>query len=222
MGRTRELAGGGRAVEVEPERLAAFLARFAAGHGGALTTTVARDWVDVVAADGATASIPVPFGPLVAPAGQRAGLAVDDLLDHLMVSRTIGLLLVRLGGYSVGVARAGAVLTSSTGSRPVHGRSAAGGQSQQRFARRREGQARVALRAAADTAARVLLPRAAELDAVVLGGDAVALRTLAADPRLAALLERAQLRVLDIAEPRRAVLDEAARRVRCVEVQLRL
>jgi Actinobacteria/chloroflexi VLRF1 release factor len=113
------------------------------------------------------------------------------------------------------------VLTSSTGSRPVHGRTAAGGQSQQRFARRREGQARVALQAAADTAVRVLLPRAAELDAIVLGGDATALRSLIADPRLTALLERAESRMLDIPEPRRAVLDEAARRAHCVEVQLR-
>lgn len=207
-------------MEVEPERLAGFLERFATGHGGALTTMVAPQRVDVAAGDGASASIPVPFGPLVAPAGQRAGLAVDDLLEHLMAPRTIGLLLVRLGGYSIGIAHAGQVLTSSTGSRLVHGRSAAGGQSQQRFARRREGQARVALRAAADTAARVLLPRAAELDAVVLGGDAAALRTLAADPLLTALLERAQPRVLDIPEPRRAVLDEAARRARCAEVRL--
>jgi peptide subunit release factor 1 (eRF1) len=146
---------------------------------------------------------------------------VDDLLVHLMVPRTIGLLLVRLGGYSVGIARAGVVLTSSTGSRLVHGRTAAGGQSQQRFARRREGQARVALQAAANTAVRVLLPRATELDAIVVGGDTTALRTLAADPRLSALLERAEPRVLDIPEPRRTVLDEAARRARCVEVQLR-
>ncbi|MGH3692700.1 MAG: acVLRF1 family peptidyl-tRNA hydrolase [Pseudonocardiaceae bacterium] len=221
MSRTRELAGGGRAVEMAPERLPGFLERFAAGHSGVLTTTVTPQRVDVTTGDGTTVSIPVPFGPLVAPAGQRAGLAVDELLDHLLVARTIGLVLVRLGGYSVGVARAGMVLTSSTGSRLVHGRSAAGGQSQQRFARRREGQARVALRAAADTAARVLLPRAAELDAVILGGDTAALRTLAADPRLAALLERAEPRVLDIPEPRRAVLDEAAHRARCVEVHLR-
>jgi peptide subunit release factor 1 (eRF1) len=163
----------------------------------------------------------VPFGPLAVQPGHRDGIAVDDLLEHLMVPRTIGLLLVRLGGYSVGVARAGVVLTSSTGSRLVHGRTAAGGQSQQRFARRREGQARVALRAAADTAVRVLLPRAGELDAIVLGGDAAALRSLATDPRLTALLARAEPRVLDIAEPRRAVLDEAARRACCVEVQLR-
>ena len=218
--RRRELAAGGRAVEVEPERLAGFLERFAAGHGRVVSTTVGPRHVDLVAEDGWTAWIPVPFNPLDAQPGTHASLAVDDLIAHLMVPRTVGLLLVRLGGYSVGIARAGVVLTSSTGSRLVHGRSAAGGQSQQRFARRREGQARVALRAAADTAARVLLPRAAELDAVVLGGDATALRSLAADPRLTALLEQAETRVLDIPEPRRAVLDDVAQRARCVEVQL--
>jgi|SRR5689334_17098802 hypothetical protein len=221
MGRIRELAGGGRAVEVEPERLGKFLDRFVAGHGGPLATTVEPRWVEVSAADGWVASIPVTFGPLMAASGQRAGLAVDDLLSHVLAVRTIGLLLVRLGGYGVGIARAGMVITSVTGSRLVHGRSAAGGQSQQRFARRREGQARIALRAAADAAARVLLPRAAELDAVVLGGDAAALRTVAADPRLTRLLEHAEPRVLAIAEPRRAVLDDAARRARCVEVHLK-
>lgn len=207
-------------MEVEPERLAGFLDRFAAGHGGIMNTTVEPRRVNVAAVDGWAAAMSVPFGPLVTPAGHRDGLAVEDLINHLMMPRTIGLLLVRLGGYSAGIARAGMVLTSSTGSRLVHGRSAAGGQSQRRFARRREGQARVALRAAADTAARVLLPQIAELDAVVLGGDTAALRTLATDPRLAPVLTRAEPRILDIPEPRRAVLDQAARRARCVEVQL--
>ncbi|HVE96555.1 MAG TPA: acVLRF1 family peptidyl-tRNA hydrolase [Pseudonocardiaceae bacterium] len=220
MSRIRELAAGGRAVEVAPERLARFLERFAAGHGGVVSTTVCSWQADLVADDGWTASIPVPFSALESQPGTHAGLVMDDLIAHLMLPRTVGLLLVRLGGYSVGIARAGVVLTSSTGSRLVHGRSAAGGRSQQRFARRREGQARLALRAAADTAARVLLPRTAELDAVVLGGDAAALRSLAADPRLTALLEQAESRVLDIPEPRRAVLDDVAQRARCVEVQL--
>lgn len=221
VSRTRQLGGGGRAVEVEPERLGGFLDRFAAGHGGAAGTTITPRQVVVAAEDGWTASIPVPFGPLDGAPGQWPGIAVTDLLEHLMTSRTIGLVLVRLGGFSVGTARDGVVLTSSTGRRPVRGRTAAGGQSQQRFARRRQGQARVALQAAADTAARVLLPCAAELDGIVLGGDTTALHTLAADPRLTALLTRAESRVLDLPDPRRAVLDEAARRVRCVEVRLR-
>ena len=48
----------------------------------------------------------------------------------------------------------------------------------------------------------------------MLGGDAAALDDLRADRRLAALLARAEPRVLDVPEPRRAVLDEAARRAR--------
>ena len=59
------------------------------------------------------------------------------------------------------------------------------------------------------------------LDAVVLGGDAAALDALRADRRLTALLSRAEPRVLDVPEPRRAVLDEAARRARAVEIVVR-
>lgn len=220
MSRTRALPGGGRAVEVEPERLARFLRRFTDEHGGAARTSVSTDLVEITTGDGSLARIPVPFGPLPVRPRVHEELQIDELLEHLHAPRTIGLLLVRLGGHSVGVARDGKVLTSSTGARPVHGRTTAGGQSQQRFARRRGGQARVALRAAADTAARVLLPRRDELDGVVLGGDRAALRTVGEDPRLTALLARAEPRVLDVPEPRRAVLAEAARRARCVEVQL--
>lgn len=207
-------------MEVEPERLIRFLHRFADSHCGAAGTTSSPDEVRVGAGDGSVATIPVPFGPLGRRTLERPGLDVDDLVAHLVTPRTVGLLLVRLGGFSVGVVRDGAVLVAKTGSRPVHGRHSAGGQSQQRFARRREGQARVALQAAADAAARVVLPRAAELDGVVLGGDRAALQALGDDRRLRRLLQRAEPRVLDVAEPRRAVLDDVARRVRNVEVQL--
>lgn len=220
MSQARQLAGGGRAVEVEPERLHSFLHRFAAAHRGVVRTRCAPERVELTTADGSIATVAVPFGPLSAGLGEWEGLDVEHLLVHLLRPRTVGLVLVRLGGYSVGVARHGAVLVSRTGARPVHGRTAAGGQSQQRFARRREGQARVALHAAADAAAAVLLPRSGELDGLVLGGDRSALRVLAGDRRLTGLLARAEPRVLDMPEPRRAVLDEAARRARAVEVQL--
>lgn len=211
-------------MEVEPERLARFLQRFAGNHGGAASTTMDPVQLQVSTDDGSVATIPVPFAPLHLRDGctvEQPGLDVEALVAHLMVPRTVGLVLVRLGGFSVGLVRDGAVLTAKTGARPVHGRNAAGGQSQQRFARRREGQARVALQAAADAAARVVAPRAIELDGVVLGGDRWALQVLADDRRLVGLLDRAESRVLDVPEPRRAVLDDAARRVRNAEVQLR-
>lgn len=226
MARTREVAGGGRAVEVEPERLEGWFARFAERHGGLATVERTPDRLLFRATDGASVEIAVPFGGLPAehdvPNGVAANNAVlDALLAHLAVPRRVGIVLVRLGGHSVGVAVGGVVEVSSTGARPVHGRNRKGGSSSGRFARRRDNQARVALDAAADTVARVLLPVADTLDAVVLGGDTAALDDLRADRRLAALLARAEPRVLDVPEPRRAVLDDAARRAWAVEVVVR-
>lgn len=215
--RVREVAGGGRAVEVEPGWVAGWFDRFAARHGGLAGMRWQPPAVLAVATDGARAEVVVPFGGLDGPVGERDSV-VDELVGHLLRSRRIGLVLVRLGGYSVGVAKDGHVLTSSTGARQVHGRAKPGGSSASRFARRREGQVRVALQAAADTVARVLLPVAGGLDAVVLGGDASALDALRADTRLTDLLARAEPRLLDVPEPRRAVLDDAARRARNVEI----
>lgn len=221
MARTREVAGGGRAVEVEPERLPGWLERFAARHGGLVVDRATPTRVRFRAGDGASAEVTVPFGGLPAGCADDGPAVVDALYAHLAVPRRVGIVLVRLGGHSVGVAVGGVVEVSATGTRPVHGRTRKGGSSSGRFARRRDNQARVALDAAADTVARVLLPVADTLDAVVLGGDSAALDDLRTDRRLAALLARAEPRVLDVPEPRRAVLDEAARRARAVEVVVR-
>lgn len=214
--RVREVAGGGRAVEVGPDRLAGWFDRFAQRHGVARTELAERR-VRVIAEDGALVTVDVPFGPL-AETGEYPGLAVTPLVEHVSRNRRLGLLLVRLGGHSIGIAEGGSVRTSRTGRKPVHGRNSAGGWSQQRFARRRQDQARHALRAAADDVAEVLVPMLGELDGVVLGGDRGALDSLRADRRLRELFARAEPRILDVREPRRTVLDEAARRARAVEV----
>lgn len=209
-----------RAVLVEPERLAGWFDRFAQRHGGVRRMQLRDEGAVVTAADGATATVTVPFPPMRHPGGTYAALALDDLLRHLLAPRRVALLLVRLGGHSVGVVQDGRVLISATGRRLVHARHRAGGSSAGRFARRREGQARVALRAAADEAARVLLPELSTVDAVVLGGDRRALAALRADSRLAELFARAEPEVLDVPEPRRSVLEEAARRIRCAKIEV--
>jgi Actinobacteria/chloroflexi VLRF1 release factor len=223
VARTREAAGGGRAVEVEPERLVGWFRRFTDRHGEILDVDATPERVLFRAADGASAGVAVPFGGLGSLPDARPDPAavLDALHAHLAAPRRIGIVLVRLGGYSVGVAVGGAVERSTTGARPVHGRTRKGGSSSGRFARRRDNQARVALDAAADAVARFLLPVAGTLDAVVLGGDAAALDELRADRRLTVLLARAEPRVLDVPEPRRAVLDEAARRACAVEIVVR-
>lgn len=217
MSASRPAPGGGRYVEISPQRVRGWFERFDTSHGGVTGTDVTGDEVTVRAADGTVATVAVPFPPLRVEEGRSP---VDALAGHLLVPRRIGLLLVRLGGHSVGVAEGGRVLVSATDRKQVHGRNKAGGWSQQRFARRREGQAREALRSAADDAARVLVPRLPELVAVVLGGDRRALDTLRADQRLAGVFAIALPRVLDVPEPRRAVLDDAAVRAESVEILL--
>jgi peptide subunit release factor 1 (eRF1) len=177
------------------------------------STEIGEDEV-VFAADEARVVCEAPFPPLpVEVRGVRAGFDPEPLLEHVARERTVGVLLVRLGGHAAGVFEGERLVDSKVGSRLVHGRHRKGGSSSGRFARRREGQARAALEAAADVAARVLVPRApraapsdAPLEAVVLGGDRRALETVLADPRLAPLRPLVTDRVLDVPDPRLAVL----------------
>ena len=224
MSKTRQVSGGGRAVEVSPDRLEGWYARFAERNGGVSATSLRTDTVVVTAENGTTATAAVPFGPLPlegAAEGDVDGLAVGPLIAHLRQSRRIGLLLVRLGSHSMGIVRDGQVLVSRTDRQQVHGRSAAGGWSQHRFARRREGQVRQSLRHAALNAFEVLIPRLGEMDAVVLGGDRHALDELREDRRLAPLFARAEARVLEVAEPRLDVLVDAAERAVALEIVVR-
>jgi len=109
---------------------------------------------------------------------------------------------------------------SKVGARLVHGRSAAGGTSQHRFARRREKQAAEALGAAADTVAAVLAPYAGKLDAVVLGGDRRAIAGLREDPRLRPYFDLAVDRFLTVPDPRLAVLRGTPKLFRAVRIRL--
>jgi hypothetical protein len=143
-----------------------------------------------------------------------AGLA-GLVAAHAGADRAVGVFLVRLGGYAAGVF-AGApprLVASKVGSRLVHGRSAAGGQSQQRFARRREKQA-------AGTAAAVFGRYPGQLDAVVLGGDRRAMAALRDDPRLGGYFRIAVERFLTVPDPRLAVLRQTPRMFRSIRVQL--
>ena len=201
---------------MSPERLAGWLDRFAGRHGGLGPAAVDPAAVLVTAADGAVAECRVPFPPLVPDPTDPYG----GLVAHALVERRVGVLLVRLGGHAAGVFAGDRLLASKVGSRLVHGRNAAGGQSQQRFARRREGQVRVALAAAADVAAAVLVPAAATLDAVVLGGDRRAVDPVLADPRLAPLRPLVVPARIDVPDPRLKVLQGTPALFRAVRIRL--
>ena len=197
------------------------------------TATDGAATVTFTATDGAVAECHVPFPPLRTQqhlphqsvqqpipslradpsqhgaTGPDVRAAAEAIAAHAAADRTVGVLLVRLGGYAVGVFSGAppCLGPSKTGRRLVHGRSAAGGWSQHRFARRRENQAAAALGAAADAAAGIFGPYGADgLDAVVLGGDKRSIAGLRDDARLAPYLSRATDRFLTVPDPSPAVL----------------
>lgn len=202
-------------MQVEAERLDGWLTRFTERHGQP-TWTASPTSVVLTAPDGAAAECVVPFPPLT----QQPGTPYDGLVAHVTTDRRVGVLLFRLGGHAVGVFEGTRLVRSKVGSRQVHGRSAAGGWSQQRFARRREGQIRVALSAAADLVAQVLLPEASRLDALVLGGDRRSLDGLLADVRLEALRRLVVEPVLDVPDPRLRVLQATPPHFRAVRIRV--
>lgn len=201
-------AGGGRWVTTSPERLQRWLDGFAARHGPVVRTASATT-VRLEAEDGAVAEVEVPFPPLV-----------DGLVEHVLRDRRVGVLLVRLGGSACGVFDGPRLVASKVTTRQVHGRIQAGGQSQQRFARRRDGQVRVMLQASADTAARVLVPHAGTLDAVVVGGERSAVDAVLEDRRLAPLVPLVTGRLLDGPDPRQAVLEASYDGLRAVWIRV--
>lgn len=144
---------------------------------------------------------------------------VGPLLEEIAEDHRVGALLVRLGGYAVGVFEGEQLVASKVGRRLVHGRHRAGGSSANRFRRRREEQARAALLEAADVAERILVPEQARLEAVALGGDRTAIRRLLElRPELAWLEKLALERFFAVPDPRKSVLDRLPYDIYAVEL----
>ena len=210
-------------VEVAPGRLPGWVERFTASHGPVRWSVVTDDdgspsaWCGE-AADGSWARLEgwgapagefAPGGPWVQPPGP------------LLV------VLVRRGGYAVGVASVeGRLVAHKVGTRHVQSRTAAGGWSQQRYARRRANQADALVEAVVRHAARILDESGqaggqVPVAGLVVGGD----RTLAHEVldalatgehhRLHGIPRR---ELWDLPDPRRSVLDDAVQRALAVRV----
>ncbi|GAA1788201.1 hypothetical protein HC028_12635 [Planosporangium flavigriseum] len=207
---SRPAAGGGRWVEVDPERLGRWLSGFVERHGDVEARPL-PDGLELAAADGEVAECRLLVG---------AAFDLPGLVAEALRPRRLGLLLVRRGGFGVGIAEGPELIGSKVGSRYVQSRTAAGGWSQQRFARRRDNQARAAAGETADTVLRLLAPEAKALDALVTGGDRRLVDDVLADPRLAALRELRVDRFLDVPDPKLAVLKAAVTAARKVRIRL--
>ena len=131
--------------------------------------------------------------------GRVRRVHVGPLLEEIARDHLVAVLLVRLGGYAVGMLEGERIVTSKVGSRFVKNRHKKGGSSANRFRRRREEQAKALIEEAAEVTASVLSPA----PFVALGGDRTAVDgVLAARADLGWLRERALPRFFTVEEPR--------------------
>ncbi|MCX6500462.1 MAG: acVLRF1 family peptidyl-tRNA hydrolase [Arthrobacter sp.] len=194
-----------RVAFVSGDRLPGWVERFAASHGG-LAEEELDGGLQLRAADGAVALLQAPWPADGRPG--RGGNAVARLASLASQPRCIGAVLVRRGGYSVAVVSEGRVLASKTGTRHVQSRTAAGGWSQQRFARRRANQADALVEAVAEHAARIFADHGIEY--LAPGGDRTLSDQVLAETVLKQYAARPRLPFLDVPDPRAAVLKKAA------------
>jgi hypothetical protein len=200
-----------RTVLVPAGRVVRFFDNFVSRHGVVALRNVSGRFV-ATAGDGSSASAALPFGGAYFGAADPAAFAAAVAPPALW-----GILLVRRGGFAVALVSRDEVQESKVGQRHVQGRTKAGGQSQLRFARRRDNQAREAFEAAADHASRILLGRPA---ALVCGGDRQAVELVLSDPRLRHLTAVRVDPWLPVPDPRRSVLDQAILDAASVSIEI--
>ncbi|HEY9563354.1 MAG TPA: acVLRF1 family peptidyl-tRNA hydrolase [Nocardioides sp.] len=188
-----------RALLLPPARLARWVENFDAGHGGC-EVAVAGGALSGTGGDGSTFAARLPFGRSCGEATD-----VEGFIAACAPPSPWGILLVRKGGFAVARLEADRITDSKVGQRHVQGRTKAGGQSQQRFARRRGNQAREAYAAAAGHAARIL---DAEM-VLVTGGDRDAIAAVLDHTRLRPLVKWVVEPFLAVPDPRRSVLESA-------------
>jgi Actinobacteria/chloroflexi VLRF1 release factor len=199
-----------RSVAVPAARVGRWVENFAGRHGET-SLVVEEGTLAGRAPDGSTFRARLPFAtPYDGPA------EVGELVDAVRPPGRWGVLLVRKGGFAVARMTGAEIAEHKIGQRHVQGRTKAGGQSQQRFARRRVNQARQAYEAAAEHAARIL-GGAAVL--VVTGGDHAAVDEVLTDPRLRHLIVTEPW--LAVPDPRRSVLDHAVAEAMSVRIEVR-
>jgi hypothetical protein len=214
VSRPRPAAGGGRRLGVAPERLGRWLDGVGERHGAFTEVSTADGVVHVTCADSTTLSLRAPFDWDPEP----------TLLTGFTVAarrpRRAAVLLVRRGRWAVGVFDGSDLIVSKVDARQVQGRTAAGGWSQQRFARRRGHQTDAVVEHAVETAGRVLLPHAGGLAALFTGGDRGLVDEVLADPRLKAVAGLRREPALDVGEPTKAVLLSTPGLFRAVDVHI--
>jgi len=141
-------------------------------------------------------------------------LNVAPLRSLLARDYHIGVVLIRLGSYAIGVCRGDKLVSSKVGTGLVHGRHRQGGSSAHRFERHRDKQIEQFLIRVCGHAREQLEPYARMLDYLVYGGAWETIQLFMKYCPMLSKLDKPTLPpLLEIPDPRRAVLESAVRRV---------
>jgi peptide subunit release factor 1 (eRF1) len=182
------------------------------------TTAIPQGMAEVIAGSGTGAAFfwSPPRTYLVLPPFPLAeeyitnGYDVGPLRSLLSQDFLIAMVLVRLGAYSVGICRGTELIDSKTGTGLVHARHKKGGSSQARFARHREKQIEQFLIRVCGHVRKHIEPHARSLDYLVYGGATTTILSLRKRcPFLSQFEDRILRLLLDIPDPRQAVLEKA-------------
>ena len=139
--------------------------------------------------------------------------STEPLRELLGRDFVVGLVLVHLGTYAVGVCKGDVLVSSKVGTGLVHGRTRKGGSSSQRFQRRRENQAREFLERVCGYAQEHLQPYEKTLDYLVYGGPHQTVLQLWKECPLLKKFEDRTLQTIDVPALRQKVLDATVTRV---------
>jgi peptide subunit release factor 1 (eRF1) len=143
-----------------------------------------------------------------------AGFETEHLKTLIMRDYIIGLVLIRLGSYGIGVGQGDKLISSKVGTGLVHARHRQGGSSSRRFERHRDKQMEIFFNRVGEHVREQLEPYAKQMDYIVYGG---AWETVQLFIKYCPFLTKLNKPILptlsDTPEPRQAVLEKAVGRV---------
>ena len=139
-----------------------------------------------------------------------SGYETEPLLALISRDYLIGIVLVRLGHFSVGVCQGEKLMIHDSGTGLIHGRHRQGGSSAARFQRRRKDQTHHFLERVSEHLQEQLEPYARTLDYFVFGGARVTILRLQKQcPFLEQFENRLLPPLLEVQDPRFSVLEKA-------------
>ena len=164
----------------------------------------------VFAGDGRAVAVAPPF-PLDVSGGCEGTAPLRELMARDVV---VGVVLLRLRRYAVGVLRGETLAASKTETRYVKNRHRKGGSSQRRFERSRERLVRELFDKTCEMTSQIFAPHEKEMDYILLGGERHTLRAFVERcGYLGRNRDKTLSRVLDVHSPNQAALSGIAREV---------